>query len=522
MPFVPDTPASGGGQFVPDAPEWSDIPGNIVKGLAEAPSELTNIVKGLATPWPMRAMQAAQGAAAQYAAGKAPSALVGGVPGGPVASGLVDTAKNWGAGELLSGDVSGAGQQAKQNIIEHPIKSALDVATVAAPFMAPEASTVEGALKEGATRASRFAQEQSVKSLEGAIGQVRQLGPEEARAVGQLALDKGIVSPFTPTSLGMERALNSELEKTGAEIGASRAAGDLAGGAPSAAELQSTIEGRLANRYGSGMRSGETGSLEKALDEVGKIGKPEVGIGPVEGPSFVRNAEKATEMNAFASKNKMLQPTGAFTDVSNALSHENNAALQKALTPEQWTAYQGALNDFSGLKSIEKFFSRGEARELAGRGSGMLTDIYKGAKDVIGHKALAAGADTVANMLSSPAVAKSLPTLINAAKAGPAALEATHSILQKNDPEYAEQTKDFASVPDNASVQNSPEAIMAHVASNPQLAPYESMFQEASQRGPQAVVANHFTLMQRDPAYNKAFTMPNQNMPPMHYMLPPR
>lgn len=436
-----------------------------------------------------------------------------------------------GAGLPSLGDVRALGNVASQvpaglkamgsdvlNTVTHPVEqfrqkpigTALNAASVAAPFLMPEAKTVQGALEEGATRASRLAQEQSIKSLEGAIGQVRQLGPEEARAVGQLALDKGIVSPFTPTSLGMERTLQGELGKSGETIGALRQAGDVAGGAPEASLLKNNIAAELTPKYETGMRSGEMGSLKHALEEVGKIEKP----------SFVANAEKATEMNQYAAGNKMLQPTGAFTDVANTLSRTNNEALQKALTPEQWQAYQSALNDFSGLKAIEKFFSRGEVRELAGRGSGLLTDLYKGTKDVIGHKALAAGADTFADMLSSPAVAKALPALVTAAKAGPAALDVTHSILQKNDPEYAEQTKDVSSQASN--VTNSPESIVAHVISNPKLAPYGPMFQDANQRGPQAVIANHFTLMQRDPAYNKAFSEIGGDQRPPHFMPPIR
>jgi len=50
------------------------------------------------------------------------------------------------------------------------------------------------------------------------------------------------------------------------------------------------------------------------------------------------------------------------------------------------------------------------------------------------------------------------------------------------------------------------EWIMDTMMANPALRSYMPMFNQAAQRGEQSIVANHFTLMQRDPEYNMAFS----------------
>jgi hypothetical protein len=71
----------------------------------------------------------------------------------------------------------------------------------------------------------------------------------------------------------------------------------------------------------------------------------------------------------------------------------------------------------------------------------------------------------------------------------------------------------------DASASLSSNGIMDHVMSNPAMSSFRPTFQAAAQRGPQAVIANHFTLMQRDPEYNKTFT---QTLEHGHTFAPPR
>jgi hypothetical protein len=416
----PATPEKKKITYISDeGPQWSDIPDNVVKGIKEAPEMLQALGKSLLTPWPMKAMEAVQGAAVS---GKPLQALRG-VPGAPIVEGAVDTARDYGAGELLSGDVSGAGQRAKTSIVEHPIKAAIDAATLAAPFLAPEAKTAQGVLENATMRAQRLAQQQALKAMEGTRGQIMQIGPEAARDLGQFALNKGIVSPLKG-EIGMERALNKLEQEAGSQIGASRTAADLAGGAPDPSVLMQNIKATLEKKYGTGMRVGERGALKNALSEVEKIGKP----------SFVANAQKATEMNQYAKGlHQINQPSGALTDVANILSRENNAAIAKALTPEQLSAYKTALSDYGSIETLQEFFLKKESRELAGRGGG----IIRGVKDAFGHKTAALAADKVAGLLSHPSVAKVLPALTTAAKMGPGALEMAHFMLEKKDRNYA-------------------------------------------------------------------------------------
>jgi hypothetical protein len=59
--------------------------------------------------------------------------------------------------------------------------------------------------------------------------------------------------------------------------------------------------------------------------------------------------------------------------------------------------------------------------------------------------------------------------------------------------------------------------IIDNVISNPAMAQYAPAFKEAAQRGEEAVVANHYVLMQRDPDYNQAFTQQLGHEPAMSY-----
>jgi hypothetical protein len=312
-------------------------------------------------------------------------------------------------------------QNPSQWAYKNPIDAAMQAATVISPFM-PEAEAVNAAREGAATRASRFAQQQAVKAMEGSRGQIMQVGPESARELGQFALDKGVVSPFKG-EIGMERALNDLEQTSGAQIGAARAAGDVLGGAPEPSLLQNNIEAELAPKYGSGMRVGERGALGHALEEVGKIDKP----------SFTGIAQKATEMNQYAKgMHQINQPSGALTDVANILSRENNAALANVLKPEEFAAYKQALGDYGSIQKLQEFFLRKEARELAGRGGG----IVRGIKDAFGHKVAATGADAMSSLLSHPAFARVLPVLTEAARRGPQAITAANYILQQKDPDY--------------------------------------------------------------------------------------
>jgi hypothetical protein len=126
-----------------------------------------------------------------------------------------------------------------------------------------------------------------------------------------------------------------------------------------------------------------------------------------------------------------------FADIGGMLSHENNAALQQVLSPQEFQAYQGALKDYSTLSKVQKLFERGESKEWAGGAhGGPVTDIYQGLKSTLGRRTVAAGADTFAKALQSPAIARVLPVLSEAAKRGPAALAASNFVLQQQDPEY--------------------------------------------------------------------------------------
>lgn len=211
---------------------------------------------------------------------------------------------------------------------------------------------------------------QSLRSLGASVGQVRQMGVDEAREAGKYALDNGLVDVMS-TDVGRQNKLKALLEMTGKKIG------DLRGQAGAAPEdMAKKISTELAPKYTAGVYSGEKGALKKAIDEVAKTPATHADL-----------SKTATNLNRYASENGLVQPTNAATDVANSLSRSNNEGIVQSLGADKGKQYLGALEDMSKQKPIEQFMARGEAKEAAGRGSNTMFGSVTGAiKDVAGHR----------------------------------------------------------------------------------------------------------------------------------------
>lgn len=233
--------------------------------------------------------------------------------------------------------------------------------------------------------------------------QARQVGHEGMRALGQYALDNGIVS----RSVGLKgmRARMTELNTAaGDTIGALRKSSDaIRDPLKMPIDVLQEVRQRLDAKYGRGVASGEAGSYAKALQEV-EDSKP----------TFEGFADTATKLNRAANEaNRLNQPHTAYTDVANIISEVNNERIKVLLGPEKAAQYEKSLRDFGATKKIGEFLKRKEAGEVKrmGPGSTISNFIQKG-MDEIGYRVGAETANKVStSVLKNPAVAKSLPSL---------------------------------------------------------------------------------------------------------------
>jgi hypothetical protein len=384
----------------PKAPQWSDIPGNIVKGIKETPETVKNLVT-----LPYRAGKGL---------GESAAAIMEGEPAEKTPAGQVVGQ----IGQDISSFAEHPLQSAKETIIEHPIASVASVL----PFVGELGE--ENALADTAAQyAKRAGQNAGIRALGGMRGQVGQLGAEGSRELAQSMIDQGVVAPMTG-EIGMEKKIQDLLGQAGQTIGKYR---QMPGAVPTAEEIEKALKDSLTAKYATGLHAGEQGGLEKAIEEVKK--------GPL--TSFEDVANKATELNKFATKNKLVQPTNAATDVANALTGINESAMQKSLTPEQFAEYQKALPAYGEGKYAQAFAERGAQREATRRASGALSisplnvlpqHLVNRLTAVLGSK--------IGDILASPLMGRYLPNLIEAAGKSQAALATTHELLKQKDPNY--------------------------------------------------------------------------------------
>lgn len=285
----------------------------------------------------------------------------------------------------------------------------------------------------------RKAGNQALRSMGASVGQVRQMGAEEARAAGKYGLDKGLVDIFS-SEVGRDAKLKALSEQTGKTIGELR---ELAGeAAPGTAEK---IGADLGPKYATGVYSGEQGGLQKALEEVKNAGTSHADL-----------AKTATKLNDYAAGAKLTQPANAATDVANALSRENNAGIVQSLGADKGKQYVQALDEYSNQAPIKQFMARGEAKEAAGLGSNTAYGSVTGfLKNAAGHRLGAKTADFAAevgkgsvdfaNYLQSNAqsLGKFAAPLSHAFQTGGLqGVAATHYILSTTHPEYNEMMLD--------------------------------------------------------------------------------
>jgi len=323
---------------------------------------------------------------------------------------------------------------------QHPVSQALNVAGLAAPAIEPITDTA-------AQYAGRFGENNELKMLGGRGGQLGQLGPEESRNVARASHDLGL-DAMTLGPIGREQEIKSMLGQAGQEIGNIREEASQTP-APAPQSITQRIREELAPEYGpSGVKASENAGLERVLN----------GIEQMQNPTFSDYAQRATDLNKYASGNKLVQATNAETDVANALSRINDENIAKA-APESAEPYNQYKDTFSTLKEINPLEQKGEVREMSQRGgASMFGAINKAIENAGGFKGMAragfaaedalkqvptaarvGGATSIMNRVTTDpqSFGKFATPLLQAAQSGGSqAVSAMHFILSGQYPEY--------------------------------------------------------------------------------------
>lgn len=347
---------------------------------------------------------------------------------------------------------------------QRPVSTALNVVSVAAPVL----NELRGPAATAGEYAGRFGENQMGKLHGTSQAQFRQLGRENFAPAMRSSYEMGDAN-LLQGSIGREQMINERIAGLGDEIGNVRADAAAAGPAMTPQEMADAIRQRvIADFSPGGKHFDEAGSFEKNLSNIKSM--PEGGI-----ENF---ADRASAIKRGAAENKMRLPVNAETNVANEMSHVNDAEIAKRLSPEMQEHYELLKDEFGNAKALKPMELRAEGREALGPSPNTMFGAVKS----VAH------------------------TLVGGPKLGAQAGFGAESLLKglSNMPDLPSGALAATNVADK--VPGEQGAVMEHVQSNPALGKWRDLFQNAMQRGEQAVTALHYILQQNDPDYNKAFT----------------
>lgn len=249
----------------------------------------------------------------------------------------------------------------------------------------------------------RVANNQTLKSLGGTMGQIRQMaegrgGREALDEAAQYARDKGLADVFS-TSIGREKQLEALKEASGKTIGSLR---NEAGPASEDVLEKVSSDPKLEKYFGTGSASKELGGVESAMNDIEEVGGRE--------PTNASLADAATYINKNAAGNKLYQPVNAETDVANVLSNANNEDIVRKLGSDKAKQYIDALGEQTKLHPLEHLQQRGELRQMGGRGG---SRIIQAIADKMGYRMTAQTASAIADMLNGRSLQPSMATALS-------------------------------------------------------------------------------------------------------------
>lgn len=127
-----------------------------------------------------------------------------------------------------------------------------------------------GYLKDLSDKARNSASSRWFQATGGTLQNAKELGPEETLRLGRFAREGGYVTPLNSAE-SQARNIEKGLKESGAKIGELRSVGELYGDAPPAQKIVQIIKQDLGPKYKTGLRSGESKDLEKAIQEIMKL-----------------------------------------------------------------------------------------------------------------------------------------------------------------------------------------------------------------------------------------------------------
>lgn len=237
---------------------------------------------------------------------------------------------------------------------------------------------------------------------QGQLGRTPLAAHDATRALGQYALDSGIVDPVHPTIRGMMVKNESLMKNAGKGLEDIRAEADQNFNPQTdKVDVLQQIHQKFDPVYLTERQPGKAQYL-MALKNI------------EDAPAtFSGMSETATKLNKLANTHaKIQQPHTPFTELANEMSQINNERI-KQLVPDKAVQYDNLLKEFGVNKKIQAALGRKGRGEVKRMGPGGVTSnfLQKG-MDEIGYKALAKGLNkTSAAIVKNPNIASSLPSL---------------------------------------------------------------------------------------------------------------
>lgn len=254
---------------------------------------------------------------------------------------------------------------------------------------------------------------------------------DAVRRFGRNLLDKKVVTPYASTE-GMLQKTAPMVEEAGAGIQNIRDVADLRAKPPAVDSLLEQANKELAPKFSSGLRSGEQGAYQNALDELVK-----------QNPGTHTDlAGVATDLNAFAkSPRSLTQPMEATTDVANLVARESDKSINSVLSAPEQLEYAGLKDDYGLAKGAQDILRRSTGRDLATGGTTPVTHfglLQKGVNAITPATTRATVADKISNALRTDpqSFERWGPVLQRAMQSGKASLNSTIYMLQQQDPDF--------------------------------------------------------------------------------------
>jgi len=231
-----------------------------------------------------------------------------------------------------------------------------------------------------------------LKGIGTSAGQVKQVdGIEAARDAAQVGRRAGLDDIFT-TDIGRKAALQNTLSTEGKQIGDLRAAA----GKPSPSMLDQVGASLKAkyNPVNPDVLSSQAPQVDLSLNRIKNVAGSD--------PTHASIAEGITDLNNYATGEKVRQPVNAMTDVANKASAANNAEIAQSLGSDKAASYLDALHNETGAFHLKPMLERGFNREAVSRGGGknILQSLIQKVADNGGYRAASKGLDAVHGALT--------------------------------------------------------------------------------------------------------------------------